>query len=195
MEIAIFGTSADPPTISHQKILVYLANHYDLVSVYASDNPFKSHASGFVHRQKMLDLLVRDLHRDYPHLHHTPEVSDRRSIHTLEKAKQRWGEDNNFTIVIGSDLVDQIFQWYQAEKLLSQVKILVIPRENYPLTQEDIEKINRHSNSGVFTKWHFAIASCHIPPYSSSNYRENHHDSTVIKSIQEYIEKNHLYFS
>jgi len=188
MEIAIFGTSADPPTISHQRILAYLASHYDLVSVYASDNPFKHHASSFVHRQEMLDLLVRDLQRDYPHLHHTPEVSDRRSIHTLEKAKQRWGEDNNFTIVIGSDLARQIFQWYQAEKLLSQVKILVIPREDYPLTQEDIDKINRYSIEG-------AIASCHIPPYSSSDYRENHHDSTVIKSIQEYIEKNHLYSS
>lgn len=186
MEIAIFGTSADPPTISHQGILIYLACHYDLVSVYASDNPFKSHASSLFHRQQMLDLLVKDLQVDYPHVYHTPEVSDRRSFSTLVKAKEKWGENHSFTLVIGSDLASQIFQWYQAEKLLSQVKILVIPREGYPLTPLQIEKINLCSLGG-------AIATCQIPPYSSTNYRENHQDSSLTPTIKDYIKKNGLY--
>ncbi len=186
MEIAIFGTSADPPTISHQSILAYLARHYDLVSVYASDNPFKSHASSLFHRQQMLDLLVKDLHHHYPQVYHTPEVSDRRSIHTLAKARQKWGENHNFTLVIGSDLATQILQWYQAEKLLSQVKILVIPREDYPLTQANMEQINLYSPE-------VAIASCSIPPYSSTNYRENHHNSTLPSIIRDYIRKYSLY--
>lgn len=193
MEIAIFGTSADPPTISHQTILVYLAQHYDLVSVYASDNPFKCHASSLFHRQQMLDLLVKDLQRDYPHVYHTPEVSDRRSIHTLTKARQKWGENHTFTLVIGSDLATQIFQWYEAEKLLSQVKILVIPREDYPLTQADIERINHSRIGSARGKHHFMMASCVIPPYSSSDYRKNRQDASLNPRIRDYIREHNLY--
>ena len=43
MRIALFGTSADPPTAGHQKILRWLSEGYDRVAVWAADNPFKCH--------------------------------------------------------------------------------------------------------------------------------------------------------
>lgn len=51
MNIALFGTSADPPTRGHGKILTWLAQHYDQVAVWAADNPFKQH-------QASLDLSL-----------------------------------------------------------------------------------------------------------------------------------------
>lgn len=39
--VALFGTSADPPTVGHQAILRWLSEHYDQVAVWAADNPFK----------------------------------------------------------------------------------------------------------------------------------------------------------
>ena len=40
--VALFGTSADPPTSGHGAILGWLSQHYDQVAVWAADNPFKS---------------------------------------------------------------------------------------------------------------------------------------------------------
>ena len=48
MKIALFGTSADPPTAAHQTILQCLADHYDQVAVWASDNPLKKKTNPFV---------------------------------------------------------------------------------------------------------------------------------------------------
>ena len=40
--IALFGTSADPPTIGHKKILEELSRIYALTISYVSNNPKKS---------------------------------------------------------------------------------------------------------------------------------------------------------
>ncbi|MEY2856531.1 MAG: nicotinic acid mononucleotide adenyltransferase, partial [Cyanobacteriota bacterium] len=52
--IALFGTSADPPTIGHQTILQWLSQHYDRIVVWASDNPFKQHQTPLKFRSEML---------------------------------------------------------------------------------------------------------------------------------------------
>ena len=41
--IALFGTSADPPTIGHKKILEELSKIYDFTISYVSNNPTKKH--------------------------------------------------------------------------------------------------------------------------------------------------------
>ena len=41
--IALFGTSADPPTIGHKKILEELSRIYAITISYVSDNPKKKH--------------------------------------------------------------------------------------------------------------------------------------------------------
>ncbi|NJM46313.1 MAG: nicotinic acid mononucleotide adenylyltransferase, partial [Alkalinema sp. RU_4_3] len=42
LKLALFGTSADPPTLGHLAIVNYLSAKYDRVAVWAADNPFKS---------------------------------------------------------------------------------------------------------------------------------------------------------
>jgi nicotinate-nucleotide adenylyltransferase len=61
VNIALFGTSADPPTSAHQAILNWLSYHYDHVAVWASDNPFKTHQTPLEHRSTMLRLLIEDI--------------------------------------------------------------------------------------------------------------------------------------
>ena len=53
-QIALFGTSADPPTSGHQAILLWLSQRFDKVVVWASDNPFKTHQTLLEHRMAML---------------------------------------------------------------------------------------------------------------------------------------------
>ena len=41
--ISLFGTSADPPTIGHKKILEELSKIYNFTISYVSNNPSKKH--------------------------------------------------------------------------------------------------------------------------------------------------------
>lgn len=186
MFVAIFGTSADPPTIAHKTILNYLSNNYDLVAVYASENPFKIHGSDLSHRSRMLQLLIEDINSTYNNIIHCPEISDRRTIYTVEKAKVKWGQNLDLTIVIGTDLAQQIFTWYEAQKLWQGVKVLLIPREGYKIDDKVIANINDNSLG-------CAIANCQIPPFSSTDYRTNHDQGVLTDKVKIYIEENSLY--
>ena len=188
MEIAIFGTSADPPTIAHQRILAYLANHYDLVAVYASDNPFKAHGSDLTHRSRMLELLIEELHSLYSNIVFAPEISDRRTINTIAKVKQKWGDNHVLTVVIGGDLSEQIFSWYKAELLWPNLKVLIVPRDGYKIEEATIEKINQQSLGCT-------VAEYATPGFSSTDYRRYHNQQVLTDSVKAYIQKHHLYFN
>lgn len=186
MFVALFGTSADPPTIAHKSILCYLSQNYDLVGVYASDNPFKSHGCTLLDRTKMLELLIQDI--KLSNIVNCQDISDRRTINTVAKAREKWGENIDLTMVIGGDLAQQIFTWYEAEKLWRQVKVLLIPREGYRIEQETINHIISRSLGCL-------IAPCEIPPFSSTDYRYNHDSAVLTDKVKTYIQKNRLYLN
>jgi len=183
--IALFGTSADPPTAGHQAILSWLSQHYDWVAVWAADNPFKSHQTLLEHRAAMLRLLIEDI----PSRHNIgfhPDLSSYRTVETLEKAKARWGADADFTLVIGSDLVSQLPRWYSVEDLLRQVQLLVVPRPGYRVEDADLQLL-RHLGKKV------AIADLTGPDVSSTAYRKNGDTQALTPPIQAYIHREHLY--
>jgi nicotinate-nucleotide adenylyltransferase len=195
MQIVLFGTSADPPTIAHQEIIRWLAakfvsettQHENRVAVWAADNPFKVHGASLEQRSQMLELLIAEIDPSisqriqvYPHL------SSRRTIETLNTAKQIWS-NAEFILVIGADLVQQLSQWYHIDELLSQVRLLIIPREGSEIQSEQIEIL---TNLGA----KISIAPLTTPAISSTIAR------TSIKSIQgltpaisKYIQTHNLY--
>lgn len=187
-KIALFGTSADPPTAGHQKILSWLARHYDLVIVWASDNPFKQHQTNLSDRTQMLRLAIEEIQNDSTQdkLLLQQNLSDRRSLITVKKAREIWGNSAEFTLVIGSDLVKQIVTWYGIEELFTQVKILIIPRPGYSIAEIDLEKIARIGGK-------YAIASLNAPQVSSTAYRQERDLQVITPAVQNYITQKHLY--
>jgi nicotinate-nucleotide adenylyltransferase len=185
-EIALFGTSADPPTAGHRVILEWLSEHFDRVAVWASDNPFKNHQTSLEHRAMMLALLIRDIDSPQKNIYLRQDFSDRRSLFSVEKARQMWGDDAAYTLVIGSDLAGQIRRWYRAGELLQKVKILVIPRPGYPIEPRDLQQLE--SLGGLC-----AIADIGAPPVSSTDYREKGDDEAVSTTVRDYIYREKLY--
>lgn len=196
LKIALFGTSADPPTTGHQEILIWLSQNFDLVAVWASDNPFKSHQTSLEHRTKMLGLLIEDI----PDKHNIciyPELSNSRSIFTLERAQTIW-PNAEFSLAIGADLVSStnnkseqptipILSWYRINDLLKQIQLLVVPRPGYPLSKADLEQLE-----SIGAK--VAIADLNTPPVSSTEYRERGDKTNITPPpIQAYINREHLY--
>ncbi|MBD2189850.1 nicotinate-nucleotide adenylyltransferase [Pseudanabaena mucicola] len=187
MNIALFGTSADPPSIGHQQILQWLDNHYDRVLVWVSDNPFKTHQASLCDRLKMMELTIAAIEPPAHTITIHPELSHPRTIHTVEQAKQIL-PDANFTLVIGGDLVPQLPTWYRAQDLLSQVHLLVVPRQGVSIAAADIERLER-----MGTEIAIAPESTSIPNVSSSDYRNNGNSSVIIPTVAAYIQRESLY--
>ncbi len=183
--IALFGTSADPPTAGHKTILNWLAQHFDWVAVWASDNPFKSHQTSLEHRSAMLLLMIQEINSPKHNLCLYPELSSPRTLETVARAKSMWG-NVELTLVIGSDLVEQLPRWYQVEDLLKQVQLLVVPRPNYPPQELDLWQLRRRGAD-------VAIASLNAPNVSSTSYRETGDTEALTPTIEDYINRENLY--
>lgn len=204
MKIALFGTSADPPTLAHQAILVWLAQHFDQVAVWAADNPFKQgphspghHAAPLGDRQGMLKLLVEELRKSYGNIEIWADFGDRRSLISVQRAQQHWGTAADYSLVVGSDLISQIPHWFAVEQLLSLVTLLIFPRPGYACPQAALAKLvqlggkyqllaagdgDGQNNTAALT-----------PPISSSAYRRTGDADLIPPVVQRYIEQKELY--
>jgi nicotinate-nucleotide adenylyltransferase len=140
MEIALFGTSADPPTRAHQQVIDWLGQRFAIVAVWAADNPDKTHGATLAQRSAMLELLVAELPSSGVGVY--TELSDRYTINSIAKASAIWPEAC-FSLVIGSDLVEQIERWHCAAELLARVDLLVVPRPGWELSTETWQRLQR----------------------------------------------------
>jgi nicotinate-nucleotide adenylyltransferase len=187
MNIALFGTSADPPSIGHQQILQWLGHQYDRVWVWVADNPFKVHQANLSDRLKMMELTIAAIQPPIHTITIHPELSHSRTIHTLEQAQQILSHAN-FTLVVGGDLVPQLPTWYRAQELLSQVHVLIVPRQGVAIAASDIERL-----ISMGTKVAIAPAATSIPNVSSSDYRNSGNSSVIIPTVAAYIQQESLY--
>lgn len=183
MKIALFGTSADPPTTGHLEILRWLASQFDEVAVWAADNPFKSQQTPLAHRMRMLQLLVEELHNSKVQVQ--PEFSHPRTLMTVERAQHRY-PGAELTLVVGFDVARQLPKWFRVEELLQKVKVLVVPRSGYCLSEDDLMRLRQLGTE-------IAIAPISVPGVSSTAYREHHNFDGVTHSVQAYIDREQLY--
>jgi nicotinate-nucleotide adenylyltransferase len=186
MRVALFGTSADPPTAGHQEILSWLSGRYDWVAVWAADNPFKSHQTPLEHRAAMLQLLIADIDAPRHNLALEQELSSLRTLETVEKAKVRWGKNVELTMVIGSDLVSQLPRWYRIEDLLQEVQLMVVPRPGYAIDESSLEVVQNLGGK-------IAIASLTGLDISSTAFREYGDPQALTPPVVAYINREHLY--
>ncbi|MDJ0510977.1 MAG: nicotinate-nucleotide adenylyltransferase [Crocosphaera sp.] len=185
-KIALFGTSADPPTAGHQSIIRWLSAHYDWVGIWASDNPFKEHQTSLDHRMAMLKLLIDNIAAPRRNIYLSKRLSHRRSVVSVAKAKEIWGEEADYFLVIGSDLIKQICQWYNIQELLTQASILIVPRPGYLLNDFQLKELEKLGGK-------YEIADLDAPAVSSTAYRKYGNQDVLIRPIQDYIEQEKLY--
>ena len=138
--IALFGTSADPPTLGHQALLSELTKIFPKVITWASDNPDKKHQIPLPKRTELLRIMVKKI--SHPKLEIVQELSSPRTIHTLNKALQLWPEAS-FNFVIGSDLAIQIPKWLNAKSILNKAKISIAMRDGWPISDKQLGEIKQ----------------------------------------------------
>jgi len=183
--IAIFGTSADPPTIGHKKILEELSKIYSFTITYASNNPNKKHKEDISIRSLLLKTLIEDLNNQKIIFNQT--ISSQWAIQSIKKCKNIY-ESNKLDFVIGSDLIEDIFSWKNFDKIIKEVSFLIIKREGYPIKSNAMQMLENY-------KVNFEISSLNIPNISSSMVRLNTNYSNLPKSLIDIVKKNNLYVS
>lgn len=186
MRIALFGMSADPPHRGHAEVLRWLADHFDYVAVWASDNPFKDHQCPLRDREKMLQLMIDDIPVPSGQIGLHEELSHRHSLTSARQAHTIW-PDAELSLVVGSDLVPQLPKWYKAQELFQEVSILVVPRPGYDLSDDALEAVREQGGKS-------AIAD--IPKtfdISSTYYRRTDDPDALSQSVRAYIDQHNLY--
>ncbi len=183
--IALFGTSADPPTDAHKKILEELSNIYSCVITYASDNPKKTHREKIFFRTLLLKTLIKDINN--PKIIFNQKISSPWAIESIKECKKIYGF-NKIDFVIGSDLIKEVFLWKSFDKIIQEVKLLIITRAGYPIKSNTLKMLE-------INKVIFEISSLNIPNISSSMVRLNNNYSDIPKSLIDIVKKNNLYKS
>ena len=161
--IALFGTSADPPTIGHEKILEELSRIYSCTISYVSNNPKKKHIEDISIRSHLLKTLIEDL--DNPKILFNRSVSSQWAVESIKKCKEIY-EFNNLDFVIGSDLVQDIFYSKNFNKIFEEVSFFIILREGYPVESNTLKMLETY-------RVKFKISTIKTPNISSSKFRLN----------------------
>ena len=183
--IALFGTSADPPTIGHKKILEELSKIYAFTISYVSNNPKKKHIEDISIRSHLLKTLIDDL--DNPRILFNQSVSSQWAVESIKKCKKIY-ELTNLDFVIGSDLIKDIFYWKNFDKITDEVSFLVILREGYPVESNTLKMLETY-------RVKFKISTIKIPNISSSKFRLNFDCSNLPSCLIDIVKKNNLYKS
>ena len=183
--IALFGTSADPPTIGHKKILEELSKIYAFTISYVSNNPKKKHIEDISIRGYLLKTLIEDL--DNPRILYNQNLSSQWAVESIKKCKGIY-KFNNLDFVIGSDLIKDIFYWKDFDKIILEVSFFIILREGYPVESNTLKMLETR-------KVKFKISTIKIPDISSSDFRLNFNCSNLPTSLIDIVKKNNLYES
>jgi len=183
--IALFGTSADPPTIGHKKILEELSKIYDFTISYVSNNPKKKHIEDISIRSLLLKTLIDDL--DNPKILFNQKISSQWAVESIKKCKEIY-KSNNLDFVIGSDLIKDIFYWKNFDKIILEVSFFIILREGYPVESNTLKMLETY-------RVKFKISTIKTPNISSSKFRINFNFSNLPSSLIDIVKRNNLYES
>ena len=183
--LALFGTSADPPTIGHKKILEELSKIYAFTISYVSNNPKKKHIEDISIRSHLLKTLIDDL--DNPKILFNQKISSKWAVESIKKCKEIY-KFNNLDFVIGSDLIKDIFYWKNFDKIILEVSFFIILRKGYPVESNTLKMLETY-------KVKFKISTIKTPNISSSKFRLNFNCSNLPSSLIDIVKRNNLYES
>ncbi|MXW41377.1 MAG: nicotinate-nucleotide adenylyltransferase [Synechococcus sp. SB0668_bin_15] len=186
--MALFGTSADPPTIGHQAILAGLAQRYPMVATWASDNPLKHHGAPLVVRCRLLQAVVDGLKAGIPQGRRLELRQDFSSRHALDsvRAARTCFPKARLLFVVGVDLLPQIPHWYKAPQLLRCCCLVVVPRHNGPPQEPAMARLQAAGAQ-------LEVLPLRIPPVASSQVRQRPDPALVPKELLPLLTSRRLY--
>ena len=186
-QLALFGTSADPPTVGHRAVLAGLMQLFPRVCTWASDNPFKQHGAPLDVRAALLGAVVNSLteQQSSDRLQLRQDFSSRRALDSIAAARRCFPDDEP-VFVVGTDLVPQIPSWYAVETWLPNCSLAVVQRQGWPLKDQDFEQLRVLCPQVV----HLPLE---IPAAASSSVRHHPNPELVPSELLTDLAQQNLY--
>jgi nicotinate-nucleotide adenylyltransferase len=191
MKIGIFGGTFDPIHNGHLIIAEIVRSDLPLDRILFIPSAQPPHKTGkpispFKHRMQMLEWAVGgDPQYGVSDIENRLEEPSY-SVHTVQALKHEQPDDE-FFFIIGGDSLAELHTWYQPEKLLSMIRIIVANRPDFDL-------------SCVRSDWLESVHIIKTPliDISSTNLRERVKREQSIRfqvpdSVLTYIEQKGLY--
>jgi nicotinate-nucleotide adenylyltransferase len=139
MKLALYGGSFDPPHAGHVAVVTEALKHLDvdrLIIIPASQNPLKSpiRADGGIRYE-----WLREIFKPYTRVSISDfEITQKRSVYTIETVNHFWQEDASIYLIIGADNLEKLASWHRYEELNSLVKWVVATRNDITIPKRMI---------------------------------------------------------
>lgn len=139
MNIGILGGAFNPPHIGHIVLANEAKEKLNLKKVFFIPTNISPHKQVFEvdakHRMNMVKLAIEH-EKDFVVLDW--ELKRKGVSYTIDTIKQLKGKykNDNFFLIIGSDLVDDFNTWKDYKEIMSLVKVIVAKRDMFPFKNE-----------------------------------------------------------
>ena len=191
MKIGIFGGSFNPPHKMHESIASQLIERkiIDKVIFVPTSNFYpKAGLISDEERLSMLKLLIKDK-KEF-------EVSDYEfgrltyTYQTLEYFKKE-NKDAEIYFICGSDNLAQLDTWKEYKKILTDYKLIVIPREDN--IEEILNKYNEYKNNIIVANLENNYLSSTLVRNFLKEEKYQEVKEYINEFVLDYIIKNNLY--
>ena len=134
-KVALLGGSFNPPHVGHLMAAHYVRATQDVDEVWFMPtfrHPFGKASVPFEHRVRMCERMCEDASGWMKTSRVESEVGkDGRTVDTLEFLQARHPE-HRFSLVIGSDILKDLPNWKDFDRIQKLVRVVVLYRAGYP---------------------------------------------------------------
>ena len=148
MQVALFGGSFNPPHVAHQMVALYVLETARIDQIWfvpTWKHPFHKPLAPFEARLRMCEIAVKSLGS-------RARVSEiertiggpSRTLNTVRRLR-KLNPTHEYSLVIGSDVAEEVPTWYRSEDLQTLVPFIIVGRraakgaaEHTPVTMPEV---------------------------------------------------------
>ena len=189
MNLFFLGGSFDPPHLGHLKIAKYCLDYCDrFLFIPALRSPHKIEAPKATRSQRiqMLKLLIEGLPKTDILGYELQNDSPSYSWNTVQFIKRKFNPEK-LTMVIGSDQLSELENWYKIENILKNVKILCFNRKG-----EKFEKDTSKFSVSYILDFKIPVSSSEIRNQIKLN-KFNELKSVIPEPIIKFVRQYNIY--
>jgi nicotinate-nucleotide adenylyltransferase len=148
MHVALFGGSFNPPHVAHQMVALYVLETAPVDQIWfvpTWKHPFHKPLAPFESRLRMCELAVKSLgsRARVTEIERTIGGPSR-TLNTIRRLR-KLHPNNEYSLVIGSDVADEVPSWYRSADLQAIVPFIIVGRraargaaEHTPVTMPEV---------------------------------------------------------
>lgn len=133
--VGLFGGSFNPPHLGHLIMADQVLTQLGLDKVYFMPSHFPPHKEGKVtleasHRVKMTQLAIQDHMGFGLETIELERMEKSYTYETIKLLKDRYPQ-REYYFILGGDMVEDLPNWYQIDRLVQEVKFVAVARPGY----------------------------------------------------------------